>query len=189
MLSLIFATIEDENDREFMEHFYDEYHRLMFFTARKYTENPYFCEEIVQESLLSLIKVVSLLRARAQPVRIIYLETTIRNTAYNYLKKEAREQSRTYSLEQNSFLEPEAEGLSMDELLILQEQQGRLSDIWEQLPAEDQLLLAGKHLLGASDAELAASIGCKPSSVRMKLTRARRKAMALMGGQTEGVMV
>ena len=121
MLSLIFATIEDENDREFMEHFSDEYHRLMFFTARKYTQNPYFCEEIVQESLLNLIKVVSLLRARTRPVRIIYLETTIRNTAYNYLKKEAREQSRTCSLEQNSFLEPEAEELSMDELLIMQE--------------------------------------------------------------------
>ena len=39
---------------------------------------------------------------------------------------------------------------------------------------EEKQLLYGKYLMDLSDAELAQMLGCKPSSVRMKLTRARR---------------
>lgn len=40
--------------------------------------------------------------------------------------------------------------------------------------------MEGKYILGYTDAELADMLGCKKSSVRMKLTRARRRAFQLM---------
>ena len=69
---------------------------------------------------------------------------------------------------------------SMDEALILQEELAPLRAIWPQLSREDQLLLEGKYLLGYSSAQLAQQLGYEPANVRMKLTRARRRALKLM---------
>lgn len=49
-----------------------------------------------------------------------------------------------------------------------------------QLSAEDRALLEGKYILGDSDEMLARTLHCKPSSIRMKLTRARRRALKLL---------
>ena len=48
------------------------------------------------------------------------------------------------------------------------------------LSENDQLLLEGKYLLGYTDTELASLLKCKVGSIRMKLTRARRKALKLI---------
>ena len=69
---------------------------------------------------------------------------------------------------------------SLDKRIMLAEQKERLMQIWSSLPEEDRLLLEGKYILGYTDAELADMLGCKKSSVRMKLTRARRRAFQLM---------
>ena len=63
---------------------------------------------------------------------------------------------------------------------MLVEDKERLYRIWDQLTQEEQLLLSGKYILEYSDAELAGQLGCGPASVRMKLTRVRRKARKLM---------
>ena len=39
---------------------------------------------------------------------------------------------------------------------------------------DEQQLLMGKYLMDLSDAELAQTLVCKASSIRMRLTRARR---------------
>ena len=74
----------------------------------------------------------------------------------------------------------------MDESLIRQEELAGLQAIWSQLSKEDQLLLEGKYLLEYSDPELAQLLGCQSASVRMKLTRARRRAQKLL--KKEGVL-
>ena len=48
------------------------------------------------------------------------------------------------------------------------------------MSAEDRALLEGKYILGDSDEMLARTLHCKPSSIRMKLTRARRRALKLL---------
>ena len=69
---------------------------------------------------------------------------------------------------------------SLGERIIFEEQKDRLMQIWGSLPEEDQLLLEGKYILGYKDTELADMLGCKKDSIRMKLTRARRRAFQLM---------
>lgn len=61
-----------------------------------------------------------------------------------------------------------------------------LSKIWPRLPEDDRVLLEGKYILGYSDQELAEEIGCQANSIRVKLTRARRRALAIIQEQ-EGV--
>ena len=70
--------------------------------------------------------------------------------------------------------------LEIDEILIISEQSQALVAIWPLLPESDQILLEGKYLLGYTDTELADLLKCKVESIRMKLTRARRKALKLI---------
>ena len=75
---------------------------------------------------------------------------------------------------------------SIEDLLLLKEDIHALLLAMNQLHEEEQILLQGRYLLGLSDEEIAETIQCKPSSVRMKLTRVRRKTFNMVLKQTEG---
>ncbi|MFQ7402031.1 MAG: RNA polymerase sigma factor, partial [Neglectibacter sp.] len=98
----------------------------------------------------------------------------------NYMRKQGRTDGRCCSLEEQEEQDMAIPEPSLDERIMLAEQKERLMQIWSSLPEEDRLLLEGKYILGYTDAELADMLGCKKSSVRMKLTRARRRAFQLM---------
>ena len=95
--------------------------------------------------------------------------------------------TKVYSLEEQADEIASAEP-SMDELMIVMEHKERLYEVWGQLPEEDLILLEGKYILRCTDSELAEQLHCKPDSVRMKLTRVRRKVFRMMnsnGGDSE----
>ena len=54
---------------------------------------------------------------------------------------------------------------------------GPSTNAFQEMKEDEQQLLMGKYLMDLSDAELAQTLGCKASSIRMKLTRARRTFM------------
>lgn len=54
MLAIINTYIDDPDDKSYMIWLYEEFHRLMFSTARKYTSNQTDCEDIVQNALVGL---------------------------------------------------------------------------------------------------------------------------------------
>ena len=56
MLPIIISNLEDPKEREFMARLYEENEGLFFATALKYVSTHYDAEEIVQDSLVKLIK-------------------------------------------------------------------------------------------------------------------------------------
>ena len=58
-----------------------------------------------------------------------------------------------------------------------------LAQVWPRLDENTRWLLEARYILDYSDGELARELGVKPDSVRMALTRARRKARHLMESQ------
>ena len=52
--------------------------------------------------------------------------------------------------------------------------------MWDNLSGNAQDILRRKYLLMLSDEEIAAGYGIRAESVRMRLTRARREAYALL---------
>ena len=58
-----------------------------------------------------------------------------------------------------------------------------LAQVWPRLDENTRWLLEARYILDYSDGELARELGVKPDSVRMALTRARRKARRLMENQ------
>lgn len=179
MLLLALEAAEPD-EREFLTGLYQEYHRLMFSVAGKYTSNPQDKEDIVQEALVKLVRNVRRLRERERCTLVSFVVILVRNTAVNYLRHQNVVQKHTQAWPESGddFI---PDSLPMpDELVLLRERVSLLARIWPQLSEGEQLLLGGKYLMELSDAELAQLVGCKPDSIRMKLTRARRHALQKM---------
>ena len=178
MLPVIISTLDDPQDRNFIVQLYLEYEKLLFGTAWKFTSSHHDAEEIVQDSLVNLIKKVTTLKQLERCTLVAYIVSTVRNTAINHLRKAGRiKLAETDIDDQSEMIDPQ---LSLDDLLILRERQQKLAATWLNIPEDDRMLLEGKYLLGLSDGELAELAGCKSNSVRMKLTRARRNALKVM---------
>ena len=180
MLALISAAIEDPSDLEFMTQFYLQYERLMYATVMKRLSDPETAKDIVQECVIRLIPKIPFLRRQERCIKASYVVSTVRNTTINYMRKQGRTDGRCCSLEEQEEQDMAIPEPSLDERIIFEEQKDRLMQIWGSLPEEDQLLLEGKYILGYKDTELADMLGCKKDSIRMKLTRARRRAFQLM---------
>lgn len=71
-------------------------------------------------------------------------------------------------------------GPSLEEAALRRLDYQALAKIWPRLPEEDRLALEAKYILQLDDREIARQLGVKPASVRMRLTRARRRALKEM---------
>lgn len=104
--------------------------------------------------------------------------------AIDFLRKQDREAEHCISIEDGQLKNIAADS-SLDEQLPSLNSADQLWSIWSQLPPEDRILLEGKHILGYTNEEIAMVLDCKASSVRMKLTRARRRAAKLLSERNE----
>lgn len=167
-----------------IEDVYIRYRRLMFSTAGKYTADKADQEDIVQTALERLIKIFS---ASPPPKRCIsaeYIVYTVRSVSVDYLRKKYRQAVYQIPMEEHQLAEIAKWDHTLDDLLLASEAAEQFWAVWLQLSSEDRLLLEGKYLLGQKDEALAAILKCKPSSIRMKRTRARRRAAKLLSERT-----
>lgn len=180
MVTLICTTIQEPDDREYILGIYKEFQNLMFYTAKKYINDQTICEDIVQDSILKLIEKIDMIRAKERCILAGYIVSIVRNVSINYLKREGIRKKHTVGFDEETIDEVPVPALSIEELLLAKEKASLISVALEQLPETERLLLEGKYILEYSDKELAEQLNCKPGSIRMKLTRARRHALSIL---------
>lgn len=147
MLVYFLETLEDESDKDYIIWLYNEFERLMYSTAFKYTTIPQIAEDIVQDSVVNLIRKVATIRAMKRQVLAAYIISTVRNTSINRLK--AIEYEREHVVEDSDIeLESISTEDSLERFIQLSEDLKALSLIWTKLSREDQSLLEGKYILG-----------------------------------------
>ena len=118
-----------------------------------------------------------------------YLGLSVRSAALNHL-----EHQRVVNLHSSSLTVEEAQYLigperlsdGLETILFRRELAGALLKVIKRLPERDQILLQGKYYLGLSNQELQTIVGCKASSIRMLLTRAKRTLIAEL--EKEGII-
>jgi len=181
MLAFICALPEEPSDCTFILDIYQRFQRLMFSTAQKYGQENDFPEEVVQESLVKLIRKVDLLRELSPKALASYVIAVTRNTAVDCIR--FRERRNTASLDDEAFFDLEAPLAPLDELMGDKERGRRLASALRKLTDADRILLEGKYLLEYSDETLAGQLGCQPGSIRAKLSRARRRAFKVLEGE------
>lgn len=158
----------------FMEDIYLKHERLMYYIAGKYSEVSVQREDIVQTAVLSLLKNEATLQRLPPYAQINYIAAAVRNTAINTIKRDQKEVARCIPLDDLTEDFPQAHIPGAEVRYLEKEKQEELLTAFQEMWEEEKQLLYGKYLMDLSDAELAQMLGCKPSSVRMKLTRARR---------------
>lgn len=166
--------------KEAVEETYRKYKCLMFATAGKYTQNIEDQEDIVQTALERLIRIFSASSPQKCCISAGYVVAVIRSVSIEFLRKQGREAKYRVSLEMEQMEQIAEDGETMDSLVLLSEQAEQLWKIWPKLTEDERFLLEGKYILGYSDQQMAVSLKCSPGSIRMKLTRARRRAMKLL---------
>ena len=169
-----------------VEEIYQKYKKLMFSTARKFTQNILDQEDIVQTALEKLIKIFSNLDPSDCCITASYIVYTVRSVSIDFLRKWGRESEILISMGdiQDAELGQIQIG-ALDDLLVSLDRSERLNYLWTKVPAKTRILLEGKYIYRLSDKELAIIVGCKPSAVRMKLTRARRQAAKILSERDE----
>lgn len=177
MIALIVSSIADPNDQKFFTELYITHRRLMFSTARKYASKPEDQEDIVQAALEKLLRKISTLRLIECCALSAYIVYTVRSAAIDFLRKERSAKANAISLEDAEQGRFGAENIPITDFEGLFDAKERLNALWSRLSEEDKILLEGKYIWEKPDKELAEILHCKPDSIRMKLTRARRRAL------------
>lgn len=180
MLPSVITMIVDEDDREFMTRLFLQYRRIMYSEISKLIHDPYDIEDILQNAIIKLCDKISLLRDLDERRRISYIITTVRNLAKNYIRDNHVVSICSFDDDNLNLSDTISDGTDIDQTIIVKEQLMDLSSVWNRLDGTSQSLLEGKYILMKSDAELGQMLGINPSSVRMMLTRSRRRALDLM---------
>lgn len=176
--------MSDFENHDFIIHIYNEYGRLMYYIAHQMLPDRQQCEDVIQESLTNLIAKVDILKTLTKPKLTNYIVVAVRHTAINASCRQNREKRYTEPLSETSedFLPTSPSSI---DILLRNERIEDLRKAMKVLRPDEQRLLEGKYFLGYDDNRLSEICECSPGSVRMKLTRARRKILNIMEREVE----
>lgn len=182
---LIFTTmINDVDDRAFMQEVYQQNERLMYAIALKYASNTEDCEDIVHDTVEKLCKNIAKIKELPNSALRAYVVYAVRNTAINFRKHQSTINRHIQQLSgddsSSEYDQPES---IIERIEDLQEKRTSLTKVWMQLTDAEQELLYRKYVLDQTTKELAGIFQCSRDSIRMRLSRARRKSLRLMKGE------
>lgn len=182
---LIFTTmINDVDDRAFMQEVYQQNERLMYAIALKYASNTQDCEDIVHDTVEKLCKNIAKIKELPNSALRAYVVYAVRNAAINFRKHQSTINRHIQQLSgddsSSEYDQPES---IIERIEDLQEKRTSLTKVWMQLTDAEQELLYRKYVLDQTTKELAGIFQCSRDSIRMRLSRARRKSLRLMKGE------
>lgn len=172
----------DPDGAAFMRDLYKRYSRLMYATVLRSISNRQDCEDIVQDAVESLCKKVHTLMTLPSPALTVYIVYTVKNKVSNCKRHQGVVNKHVIPAAGVNLEAIESPAPTPEALVELKEQVEALYRVWPRLPDQDRELLYRKYVLKQDNEELAEFLRCKPDSVRMRLTRAKRKVAALMEG-------
>lgn len=179
MLPVCVLAIEDESDRAFMTMVFNQYQWLMFSTAEQVVKDRWAAEDVVQGTVEKLIDKIDKLKGMDERHMVNYIITACRHAAYNELRYRSRHPM--FTIDEDWDTESDDHAVrSMETRLIHEEDLRRMADVWPELDERSRYVLEARYILEMTDAEIAKALDVKAASVRMALTRARKKALELI---------
>lgn len=183
MIGITFTiAIDGESNKEFIEKIYKKYNRLMFSTAHHYLSNLNDREDVVQDAIVHLCGKVDLLRTLPDHALPAYITYTTKNVAINHLRHQAVVDKYMQLLADDNI---DAQSVTPQDYTLLAELKTDLAKVWACLSEQDQELLYRKYIFGQDNVELANIFRCREDTLRMRLSRARKRAVKLI--KEEGI--
>lgn len=179
MIPYCILAIENDDDRQFMTALYVEYKQLMYSVIRKIVKNDSDTEDIMQDVLEKLIDKLPLLRSRDRGQRINYIISACKFTSFNYLRDDASRKGSPFE-DSPELSDTRYDGHQIELRMIKEEELEALRRVLPQMDTRTRCLLEGYYFLDKTVEELGAEWNVKPDSVRMMLTRARKKVFDVL---------
>lgn len=173
---LIMPDMQKPSVREFMEKLYLEQRELMYIVARRYVRSAADVDEVMMESLLRLLDKHEKLTTLDCNMLKAYVVSTVKNTAINYVKRNAHEQPHA----DDGIIENIASQSESDEGLLADERAQTVRKALAELQPADRMALEMKYFLEYDDCRIAHELGVKPDSVRQRLRRARNRLHTIL---------
>ncbi len=181
MISILLASMEDDDDRTFMVNLYQDYYALVRHTVYKVMRNENDMDDLVEDTFVKLIEKIPLLRTFDCCKIAAYVVYTTRSVAINFIKhRDVRQKHTFYGKEADISDELMISDDTLEEPFFHREELTSLSDAVLKLPDRDKDILYFKYILEKTDSEIAEDLSIGEGSVREYLTRARRAAKKLM---------
>lgn len=164
-------------ERVFFQEFYENNRKLLYYAASKYTSDQELIKDLMQDALERLMRNAATLRRMNASKTAAYLCATVKSAYIDHCR---RRSSSEQPLE-NQVLEtlgartdPMDYGAKWDTQILR-----------SKLSARDWYVLEARYIAGAQDEEIAATLGIGTDTVRSTLTRARRRAKAVLADNEE----
>lgn len=177
LVPCVITSIDDESDRAYMENLYRANHRLMYWMAHKVMGARCDLDDVVADACVSLIRKIHVIRGMEGNILRAYIISTVRNTALTYLRAENRRYARQRDTDMNDLDSQEPDPL---ERACTQDRIERLMNAITRLPMREQDVLRMRYLSEMTDAEIAEIMGIERVTVRVALSRARKRAYQIM---------
>lgn len=174
----VISTLPESSDKDFMEQIYIKYHRGMYHVVWRFVNDPESADDIVSESCLALIKHIGTMRRLEPKALTTYINLSVRNTAYNYLKK--RQRLKEYLIGDSDIINRIPDQFNIENQVIINDELARVKAALHQLPEKDQLILCMKFGSELPDTEIARQTGLSPNSISKYVSRAREKLKKIL---------
>jgi len=177
-------SVEDESDRTFMIHLYEQYDRIIRKTIYKVTYDLDSLEDLTQDTYEKLIKKVSTIRSLECHKLVTYVVYTSKSVAINYIKHRDVVQKHAFYGNEDDLAEdlqnfPDGIEEQSIQRLDVESVLGAIAKLSE---AKKDILYF-KYFLDMSDDEIAKIMNISSGNVRQYLRRARNAAKALINGE------
>ncbi|NLE82960.1 MAG: sigma-70 family RNA polymerase sigma factor [Chloroflexi bacterium] len=172
-------SVDGEDDQQFMERIYKEFNLLIYNHACRYFNDQDQIDDVVQQSYLKMMKYLPKLRSLERNILPGYIVNVVKSVAIDQLRKNHRKPSVNFSEFEDNFEESFVNPISLEDedwekVNIRQFVQALLK-----LPESDQNILKAKYILEWSNKDIAGMLGIKENALRVRLHRAKLKALAI----------
>lgn len=175
------SRFSSTKDMDFLSELYDRHKGIIYKTILEQMNDTSDLDDVIQETVIRLMKNLAVLRTLNEKARALYIAKTAYTAAMDYGRRAARERSRRVDLEDAAELmsDQDLESAVLENELQ-RTQLHNLREALKRLSETDRELLIGKYIRGESDETLAGRLGIKPSTIRVRLMRARGRARRLI---------
>jgi len=185
VLPLLITVMAEGSDRDYMEWLFQEYHKLMMATAWNVVRQSHDADEIVSESLMALYQKMDRIRNMEQNELRLYIVATVRNTSFNYLKKNLR-LNRQFLHVSDRVINQVPSGESTEKKIVLSEELDQVREAIYGLPEREKMAMQLRFEMDMDEAEIAEVMGISADSVRKYINRGRERIRQMVYQKENG---
>lgn len=167
MLSILLATLENDQDRERFLQIHDALENRLYYLAMNYLKNPSGAEDVVQETWIQVILNFKKLSVMPWEEAQAYILAIARNISLNILRRDKR-------------LSPLPEDWDVPAPETRSDRFHRLVELIRSMPDGYREILELKLVLEWSNKKIARALDMKESSVATRIQRGREKLIKVL---------